>query len=272
MRVDAWVTEIGAFSAARSAAGHSAGTVRLQRHYLVRLCQAMRRGPWSTTTDDLARWLAGQTWKRETRRSAIAALRAFWAWGVRTGRTADDPTTGLERVRESPPCPRPAPEDVVAESLSRAPETVRLMIRLAAELGLRRAEVARVHGDDLERDLLGWTLRVHGKGGKVRVVPVPDDLAVTLRVRCGGGFAFPGRIEGHLSPGRVGELVGDALPPGVTMHALRHRFATRAYAHDRDLLTVQGLLGHASPATTQRYVLPPASAARATVLAVARAA
>lgn len=45
-----------------------------------------------------------------------------------------------------------------------------------------------------------------------------------------------------------------------------------AYAHDRDLLTVQGLLGHASPATTQRYVRPPGEAARRTVLAVAAAA
>lgn len=53
------------------------------------------------------------------------------------------------------------------------------------------------------------------------------------------------------------------------MHQLRHRFATRAYSVDRDVFTVQELLGHASPATTRRYVLVPRSALRATVKAVA---
>ena len=59
------------------------------------------------------------------------------------------------------------------------------------------------------------------------------------------------------------------MPVGWSMHSLRHRFATVAYAHDRDLLTVQALLGHASPGTTQRYVVAPGEAARRTVLAVA---
>jgi site-specific recombinase XerD len=47
------------------------------------------------------------------------------------------------------------------------------------------------------------------------------------------------------------------LPDGITAHQLRHRFATAAYAHQRDLRAVQELLGHASPATTARYTAVP---------------
>jgi integrase len=52
----------------------------------------------------------------------------------------------------------------------------------------------------------------------------------------------------------VGTLIRDLLPEGWTMHTLRHRCATRAYAHQSDLLLVQELLGHASPSTTRRYI------------------
>nr|WP_232848073.1 tyrosine-type recombinase/integrase [Occultella kanbiaonis] len=59
------------------------------------------------------------------------------------------------------------------------------------------------------------------------------------------------------------------MPDGVSTHTLRHRFATRAHAVERDLLSVQQLLGHASPSTTQRYVLVQPDALRRTVLAIA---
>lgn len=59
------------------------------------------------------------------------------------------------------------------------------------------------------------------------------------------------------------------MPEGWTLHTLRHRFATRAYSIDRDLLAVQTLLGHASPVTTRRYVAVGEDRLRATVLAVA---
>lgn len=57
----------------------------------------------------------------------------------------------------------------------------------------------------------------------------------------------------------------DALPGDWTMHSLRHSAATRWYQVDRDVFTVQELLGHASPATTRRYVAVPNDALRATV-------
>src|SRR5699024_6800613 len=123
----------------------------------------------------------------------------------------------------------------------------------------------------LVEDLAGWSLVVHGKGQRERMVPLTAGLALRLRARVHhtGGYAFPGSDGGHLSPRWVGKIVTRLLPGEVTMHALRHRFATRAYSVDRDLLTVQRLLGHASPVTTRVYVRLPDDALRRTVQAVA---
>ncbi|WP_300343331.1 tyrosine-type recombinase/integrase [Nesterenkonia sp.] len=130
---------------------------------------------------------------------------------------------------------------------------VALMIRLANELGMRRAEVAQVHPkNDLVRDLAGWSLIVHGKGSRNRVLPLPDDLAEILRA-APDGYLFPGP-NGHLSPHWVGTLVARALGDGTTMHQLRHLCATEIHEQTRDLRLVQNMLGHASLATTQRYV------------------
>ena len=127
------------------------------------------------------------------------------------------------------------------------------MVHLAARAGLRRGEIARVQRDDVTRDLVGWSLLVHGKGGRERLVPLVGDLAVMLRERP-DGFIFPGDDGGHLSAPRVGELVSEVLPSGWTCHTLRHYFATNAYRATHDLLVVQRLLGHAKPETTAGYV------------------
>lgn len=267
-----WARAIEDFTDSLRAAGRRPGTLKLRRHYLQLLARAVEVGPWEVNGDDLVTWASRQAWDLETRRSARASCRVFFAWAVASGRRGDDPSSALAPVHLGPPSPNPVPEDVLGEVMARVPARVALMMRLAAELGLRRAEVAGIHRRDVQRDLVGWSLRVLGKGGRVRIVPMSDGLAAIVLTEAGAGYLFPGRDGGHVSPDWVGRLVGRSLPRGWSMHSLRHRFATVAYAHDRDLMMVQSLLGHASPATTQRYVRPPAEAARMTVLAVARAA
>lgn len=155
-------------------------------------------------------------------------------------------------MRAAAPAPRPAPDAVWSAAMAGADPRVRLMLRLAAEAGLRRAEIARVHRRDLTRGAAGAELLVHGKGAKLRVVPLGDDLAVAIAAA--DGFLFPGDDEGgHLSPRWVGKLMAGALPDHWTAHTLRHRFATRAYRGSRNLRAVQVLLGHSSGATTERY-------------------
>ncbi|MFD6394389.1 tyrosine-type recombinase/integrase [Nocardia sp. NPDC060259] len=214
-------------------------------------------------------WAGRQEWKIETRRCFRSSALHFYRWGVDSGRTEFNPADRLPRVREADPVARPAPEQIYAEALARADPRERLMLRLAAECGMRRGEVSRVHSNDLIQALDGWSLIVHGKGGKERVIPLPDTLAAELRA-LPYGYAFPGNDGGHLSADWVGKLIGRLMPGVWTMHTLRHRFGTLAYSVDRDILVVQALLGHASPVTTRRYVRVPDEALRRTVVAVGR--
>lgn len=219
--------------------------------------------PFAVTLDDLFEWMAGKRWARETRRARKVSVSGFYQWATETGRTSEDPTAKLPVVRVGDPVARPATDVEYQAALLRADdERWALALRLAAELGLRREEVARIHSADITTTPDGDWLTVHGKGDKPRRVPLPASLALTLRTRP-EGYVFPGKIvdrhahaskAGHLSARYLGKQVGELLPPGVTMHALRHRFATRAYNVDRDVFTLQKLLGHASAATTQRYV------------------
>ena len=264
----AWLAAIDEFCEILRAGGAPSTTIGTRRNHLQRVARVMGGSPYELDGERLVGWCGRQDWAIETRRGYRATLRAFYGWAVAAGRTAENPAADLPKVRAAIPAPRPASEIAYREALVRADDRGRVILRLAAEAGLRRAEVARVHSRDLVEDLEGWSLVVHGKGGRQRVIPLTPELAAAVRSR-GSGWAFPGRDGGHLSPRWVGKIVTTLLPGSTTMHQLRHRFATRAYSVDRDVFTVQELLGHASPATTRRYVAVPSSAMRATVRAVA---
>src|ERR1700743_126057 len=128
-------------------------------------------------------------------------------------------------------------------------------LRISEALSLTRAEVP-----------MGESIRVTGKGGKTRAVPVlpavrealagyvaemPFVLAPTdalFRAKRGGPYSpRHAPAMGQLLRGRLG------LPDSATPHALRHSFATHLLGAGADLRSIQELLGHASLATTQRY-------------------
>jgi Site-specific recombinase XerD len=264
-----WAGAITGFLTTLRAAGRSPETVKLRATQLGRAAAAFPAGPWTVSGPELREWVASHGWSRETLRMWRAAFRSFYGWAVAEGLIEVDPSRALPSVRPAPPNPRPIPEKGYRVALGTPDERIYLMVRLAAELGLRRSEVAQAAREDLERDLYGFSLIVHGKGGKVRRVPVDDGLALAIE-RQPAGFLFPGRIDGHLSARYVGKLVARTLPDAWTMHSLRHRFGTVAYAVEHDLITVSELMGHASVATTRIYVAVPAEAARRTVAAVAR--
>jgi integrase len=257
-----WVTPLEQWGEWMRAADRPS-TTRYLRDYQVRRFAVEHGGqPWAVTTDQLIAWIAGQDWAAETKRSYRAALRSFYAWAHITGRILANPAGLLPTIKPPIRLPRPTPEPVFAAALLAADERIGLMVLLAAREGLRRGEIAQVHTRDLEEDLLGWSLRVHGKGAKERLVPLNDQVSAMLR-GAPEGFLFPGQINGHLSAPYVGKLVSAVLGVGWTTHTLRHRFATRTYAGSRDLFAVQTLLGHAKAETTRMYVLIPDESLRA---------
>lgn len=247
-----WSDVIQSWLAWLRAGGTREQTLTLRRQQASRLAADMKgRGPWELGADDLAEWLAGHQWSRETMRSHRAMLRSLYGWAHAGGRISADPARLLRKVPPAVPTPRPADEDVIGAALSRADDRVALMLLLGSRHGLRRGEIAQVHtGDMTSAGGIVW-LVVHGKGGKPRRVPVTGEAARLLRA-APAGWVFPGR-RGPLTAAHVGKLMRRALG-SATAHQLRHRFASVAYQRSGDIVAVSRLLGHASVATTQRYV------------------
>lgn len=245
--IEKWVKHL-------AAARRSPRTIRLRRYYVQRFAKEYKLT--TANTDDIETWLGGHEWARATARSARTSLREVFEWMQRTGVRIDNPAQSLIPISESAPSPHPTPDKVYLEALAGADDRVRLMMRLAGEAGLRRAEVAQVHLRDISIDDYGVTLIVHGKGDKLREVPLGAGLARELRLACiaNGGWAFPSFIGNHLTADRVGHLVARELPQGWSMHSLRHRFATKCWDGSHDLLSVSALLGHANISTTKRYI------------------
>ena len=226
------------------ACGRAPGTIRVRTSYIRRAYTDL--SPWTSTPAELEHWLAGHSWAPASRRSAVASLRDFHEWAVAAGHRTDDPTVGLGAPPDRSACPRPMPDGELAYAMKHADPSTWWLLRVLATTGLRRAECAQLHS----RDLDGRWIVVHGKGGRVRRVPVPADVAA--HVRKAHGYVFPGRFGGHITPDAIMRKVERATGHGP--HSLRHRFATRTYAASHDVLAVQQLLGHASLATTQRYL------------------
>lgn len=277
---DAWIGHIGDYLDSLAAAGKPATTRATRSAHLCRVARGLGVPPEKVTGASLIAFFAKQQhWARETRRGYRNSCVSFFGWAHSDGRIETDPSRELPSVSPAPPAPRPAPDRVYRESLIAAPARVRLMLRLAAELGLRRAEVAQVATSDLTEEFEGYVLVVHGKGGKIRTLPVSDELGAAIAAGPAGhtagepaaGYLFPGDDDGHLSPRWVGRLCREAMPDGWTMHKLRHRFATRAYRGTRNLRAVQTMLGHASVATTEIYTAVDNAEVRAAMMAASDA-
>lgn len=262
-----WRESINGWTDTLRAAGLSAQTIKSRRYKMVHLATLlMPSGPEDVTTEQIVQAFARQQWKPETRKAYRNTISSFFRWLHKSGRRSDDPSLDVPRVKKPHAHPRPCPDRYIAAAMEKATSSEKLMIRLGAECGLRRGEIARVHSDDVVADSAGRSLIVRGKGDKQRIVPLPDDLAgIIMDAR---GYLFPGRFGGHVEESYIGDHISRLLPDGYAAHTLRHRFATTAYAATHDLFVVAELLGHESVETTEHYVAMPDGRLREAAAAV----
>lgn len=216
----------------------------------------------------------------------LSAIRCFYGFLVREGVCAEDPTVAVSAPKVPRRLPKPlAVDDCEALAEGGAAREAddprdaerslrdRALVELLYGAGLRVGELVALDVRDL--DLRAREVRVWGKGGKERIVPLPsaacEALAAYLDVRRRPGvLAEPLftalRRRGSArppAPSRLGArdvrrvLRARQLRAGVVdavhPHRLRHSYATHLLDMGADLRSIQELLGHASLSTTQKY-------------------
>jgi len=234
-------------------AGHSPATRRRRRGTLRRFREANPVWPADRKGERrvIERWLA-KFQSPQTRRSYLGDLKAFFQWGVEHDVVLHDPTVGIRSSKVPTRTPTPLTAHEVRECFAACQGSQdRLAIGLGVYAGLRVSEMAHLRHRDV--DLVARVLTVReGKGGKDRSLPIHDELAEIL-LRCG-----------HTMTANVGDTVSQRIKAvyrraGVTGHRphdLRATFATGSLRAGNDLVKVKHWLGHASVATTERYILP----------------
>lgn len=255
----------------------------IARLYLTFL-QAHRGGPQTTT--DLGTVTAAEVRAHLAERRSgdrplnarslsqtLSGIRSFHAFLDRRLGVAAPQLALVRGPRVKASLPRPVTEDQ-ARGLLHEPEADpdmepweaardRAVLTLLYGCGLRISEGLSLRRADAP---LPDTLRITGKGGKTRIVPVlpqvreavDDYLAVQPFVLEADAALFRARRGGPLSPRHVQATVQRlrgrlGLPASTTPHALRHSFATHLLGAGADLRSIQELLGHASLSTTQKY-------------------
>jgi site-specific recombinase XerD len=226
----------------------SEGTIRLR---LTHLKWFTKEHDLDTATpEQVIKWLENPRWQPATKLSARASLRSYYRWAMESGRVQADPTAKTRTIKMPPRAIKEAPQDALLTALEGAHERDRLAIMLAAYAGLRRAEIANLHADQIGDRML----TVVGKGSKTRRVPIHPMLEEPLRkVQARGGYAFPNVDGSPITPDAMGRRIARALPGKWSAHSLRHYYAGNVYRASHDIRSVQQLLGHASIATTEIY-------------------
>ena len=198
----------------------------------------------------------------------LSAIRAFLAFAG--GEDSTVPPIRGPRVKKGVPRPI-SPDDVIALSEDAAENAAEAWIAarnwalllLLYGAGLRISEALSLTGADVPA---AETIRITGKRGKTRIVPLLPQLREALAeyaALCPYGTArdeplFRGARGGPLDPAIIRKAVREArrrlmLPERTSPHALRHSFATHLLGRGADLRALQELLGHASLSSTQIY-------------------
>ncbi len=212
-------------------------------------------------------WLHERKLAKSSIARKLATVRSCFKFLARRGVVELNPARQVRSPRLPKRLPSFLPKDESKELLdlpadrSAAGRRDGALLEMLYATGLRAAECCALDRDDV--DSRQGTVRVMGKGGKERVVPVGDAalqalddwLAARGEVR---GALFTNLRGGRLSTRSVHRIVkrrarAAGIGRRVTPHTLRHTFATHMLGEGADLRLIQELLGHSRLSTTQRY-------------------
>ncbi len=240
--------------------------------YLQYLSQ-VSKNPLTIGHEDLTEYL----WHRKSKNIQpasiaryMASLRSFYLFLIGEERLKTDPSTLLRSPRKPERIPRYLTVEEVSRLLTHSGSSKARQIRLRAMLelmyaaGLRVSELLGVEMDAV--DLKVGYVRVMGKGGKERVVPIGERARLAVQgylqqrpeTRASVKTLFVSDRKGPMSAVQFWRLLrAAALKAGirkpVSPHTLRHSFASHLVQNGADLRAVQEMLGHASISTTQIY-------------------
>jgi len=203
----------------------------------------------------------------------LSSLRRFYRWALETGRIERDPLAEVRLPRVRPSLPETL-EEAEVERLIAAPDITtdlglrdRTMLEVLYGAGLRVSELVGLTTDAV--NLRQGVVRVRGKGGKDRLVPLGEEAVDWLSryLRTARGALMRDATRPALFPGRDDQpLTRQAfwyrikhhariagIERSLSPHTLRHAFATHLLNHGANLRVVQMLLGHSDLSTTQIY-------------------
>ena len=202
----------------------------------------------------------------------LSTLRRFYRYLLREGMIQDDPTADVRSPSLGRPLPKAITEANVEKLLAAPAETTlglrdRAMLETMYASGLRVSELVSLALNEL--DLTTGLVRVTGKGGKERIVPLGDEATSQLRNYLDrarpeligdqkNGAVFITRRGKPMTRQAFWQLIKRytviaGIDTDLSPHSLRHAFATHLLNHGADLRSVQMLLGHADLSTTQIY-------------------
>jgi integrase/recombinase XerD len=235
------------------------------------------KAPAQADADDVRRYLESiGKLAASTRARRLSAIRQLHRFLKAEGFAAADPTLRLAGPKTRRPLPRVLDESEASLLLAAAkkqppPEGLRLvcLLELLYGAGLRISELVGLPLSAYDR--AGVALRIKGKGGRERMVPLGGKATAALAAymaarpqfmppKAVSPWLFPSRgASGYLTRQRVAQslkalaLAAGLDPARLSPHVLRHAFASHLLAHGADLRAVQSLLGHADIATTEIY-------------------
>jgi integrase/recombinase XerC/integrase/recombinase XerD len=131
----------------------------------------------------------------------------------------------------------------------------KLIVRTIYATGVRVSELCSIDIGDI--DFEERTIRIRGKGDKIRIVFVDEETLEAIRkfieTRIEGPL-FVGQQGKHISPRAVQHIFRHYAPAGITPHKIRHSYASELYRRSKNLRVVQENLGHTSIKTTEIYL------------------